>query len=64
MLMNNVQLLIGMIPEQVEEIDPVRYLYPFMVAASGDTNNLNSIYYLLRLKLQLSLACCVGDAKA
>ena len=34
--------------DQVREIDPVTDLYPFMVAASGDTSDLSAVYVLLR----------------
>jgi hypothetical protein len=34
--------------EQVREIDPGTYLYPFMVAASGETSDLSAVNYLLR----------------
>jgi hypothetical protein len=34
--------------EQVREIDPGTDLYPFMVAASGETSDLSAVYYLLR----------------
>ena len=54
-LRNKAQLFIGLTPEQVEEINPVTDLYPFMVAASGQKSDLNSIYYLLKRKP--SLAC-------
>ena len=33
--------------DQVREIDPVTDLYPFMVAASGDTSDLSAVYMLL-----------------
>ena len=34
--------------EQVREIDPGTALYPFMVAASGETSDLTAVNYLLR----------------
>jgi hypothetical protein len=34
--------------EQVREIDPGNDLYPFMVAASGETCDLSAVYSLLR----------------
>ena len=34
--------------EQVREIDPGSDLYPFMVAASGETCDLSAVYALLR----------------
>ena len=33
--------------EQVGEIDPVTKLYPFMVAASGETSDLSAVYVLM-----------------
>ena len=39
---------LGMRDEQVREIDPGTDLYPFMVAASGETSDLSAVYYLLR----------------
>jgi hypothetical protein len=40
--------LAGMSDEQVREIDPGSDLYPFMVAASGETCDLSAAYVLLR----------------
>ena len=34
--------------DQVREIDPANDLYPFMVAASGETSDLSAVYVLLR----------------
>ena len=34
--------------DQVREIDPASDLYPFMVAASGETSDLSAVYVLLR----------------
>ena len=39
---------LGMSDEQVREIDPRSDLYPFMVAASGETCDLSAVYALLR----------------
>ena len=44
---------IGMSPEQIETIDPVTDLYPFMVAASDNICDLDSVFYLLRRKPNL-----------
>jgi len=40
--------------EQVREIDPGSDLYPFMVAASGQTSDLSAVYTLLRRNPSLS----------
>jgi hypothetical protein len=40
--------------EQVREIDPGSDLYPFMVAASGQTSDLSAVYALLRRNPSLS----------
>jgi hypothetical protein len=42
--------------EQVREIDPGSDLYPFMVAASGQTCDLSAVYALM--KRNPSLARC------
>ena len=34
--------------DQVREIDPASDLYPFMIAASGETSDLSAVYVLLR----------------
>jgi hypothetical protein len=39
---------LGMRDDQVREIDPGTDLYPFMVAASGETSDLSAVYFLLR----------------
>jgi len=39
---------LGMSDEQVREIDLGRDLYPFMVAASGETYDLSAVYALLK----------------
>ena len=41
-------LFLEMSDEQVGEIDPGSDLYPFMVAASGDTCDLSAVYALLK----------------
>jgi hypothetical protein len=40
--------------EQVREIDPGSDLYPFMVAASGQTSDVSAVYALLRRNPSLS----------
>ena len=50
-------MLFTMNTKKIEEIDPVTDLYPFMMAASGEKSDLDTIYYLLKRKP--SLAC--GD---
>ena len=41
--------------DQVREIDPTSDLYPFMVAASGETSDLSAVYVLLRRNPSLAL---------
>ena len=45
---NNAMFFLQMSDEQVREIDPGSDLYPFMVAASGQTCDLSAVYNLLR----------------
>jgi hypothetical protein len=45
---NNAMFFLQMSDEQVREIDPGSDLYPFMVAASGQTCDLSAVYALLR----------------
>ena len=45
---NNAMFFLQMSDEQVREIDPGNDLYPFMVAASGQTSDLSAVYNLLR----------------
>ena len=45
---NNALFFLQMSDEQVREIDPGNDLYPFMVAASGQTSDLSAVYNLLR----------------
>ena len=45
---NNAMFFLQMSDEQVREIDPGSDLYPFMVAASGQTSDLSAVYALLR----------------
>jgi hypothetical protein len=42
--------------EQVGEIDPGNDLYPFMVAASGETCDLSAVYSLLRRNPALGIS--------
>jgi len=46
--MDNAMFFLEMSDEQVREIDPGSDLYPFMVAASGETCDLSAVYSLLR----------------
>lgn len=41
------RFFVGMTDDQIAEIDPGTGLYPFMVAAPGDTSDLSAVYYLL-----------------
>ena len=45
---NHAMFFVGMSDEDVREIDPGSDLYPFMVAASGQTSDLSAVYNLLR----------------
>jgi hypothetical protein len=45
---SNAMFFLQMSDEQVREIDPGSDLYPFMVAASGQTCDLSAVYALLR----------------
>ena len=45
---NNALFFLQMSDEQVREVDPGNDLYPFMVAASGQTSDLSAVYNLLR----------------
>jgi hypothetical protein len=45
---DDAMFFIEMSDEQVREIDPGSDLYPFMVAASGETCDLSAVYVLLR----------------
>jgi hypothetical protein len=40
--------VLHMSDEEVQEIDPGTVLYPFMVAASGEANDLFAVNYLMR----------------
>jgi hypothetical protein len=46
--MDDAMFFLEMSDEQVREIDPGNDLYPFMVAASGETCDLSAVYSLLR----------------
>ena len=46
--MDDAMFFLEMSDEQVREIDPGSDLYPFMVAASGETCDLSAVYALLR----------------
>ena len=46
--MDDPMFFLEMSDEQVREIDPGSDLYPFMVAASGETCDLSAVYALLR----------------
>jgi hypothetical protein len=46
--MNSAAFFAGMHDFEIAEIDPETDLYPFMVAASGETSDLSAVYYLLR----------------
>jgi hypothetical protein len=46
--MDDAMFFLQMSDEQVREIDPGSDLYPFMVAASGETCDLSAVYSLLR----------------
>jgi hypothetical protein len=46
--MDDPMFFLEMSDEQVREIDPGNDLYPFMVAASGETCDLSAVYSLLR----------------
>ena len=45
---NGLYFLHMLTDDHVREIDPVTDLYPFMVAASGNTSDLSAVYVLLR----------------
>ena len=45
---NGLYFLHTLTDDHVREIDPVTDLYPFMVAASGNTSDLSAVYVLLR----------------
>jgi hypothetical protein len=45
---NSAAFFAGMHDFEIAEIDPETDLYPFMVAASGETSDLSAVYYLLR----------------
>ena len=45
---NGLYFLSTLTDDHVREIDPVTDLYPFMVAASGNTSDLSAVYVLLR----------------
>jgi hypothetical protein len=45
---NTPMFFLQMSDEQVREIDPGSDLYPFMVAASGETCDISAVYTLLR----------------
>jgi hypothetical protein len=47
-LTDDALFFLEMSDEQVREIDPGNDLYPFMVAASGETCDLSAVYSLLR----------------
>jgi len=54
--------------EKITEMNPVMNLYPFMLAAAGDKNVLNMIYYLLRRNSDCisqleGLDCSAGSRK-
>ena len=34
--------------EKMVEVNPVTNMYPFILAAAGDTSELNTLFYLLR----------------
>ena len=44
----DVVFLASMGPDLIQSIDPVTDLYPFMVAASGKTSDLDTVFYLLK----------------
>jgi hypothetical protein len=46
--MDDAMFFLEMSDEQVRAIDPGSDLYPFMVAASGETCDLSAVYSLLR----------------
>lgn len=50
---SNLQFLTGMSPDQIEMVDPVTDLYPFMVAASEEVCDLDTVYYLVRREPKL-----------
>jgi hypothetical protein len=45
---NDAMFFVGKRDVEIAEVDPGTDLYPFMVAASGDTSDLSAVYYLLR----------------
>ena len=47
-LKNNGFYFVRLSDDQVREIDPANDLYPFMVAASGNTSDLSAVFALLR----------------
>ena len=53
-LTDDALFFLEMSDEQVREIDPGNDLYPFMVAASGETCDLSAVYSLLRRNPALS----------
>jgi hypothetical protein len=53
--MDDAMFFLEMSDEQVREIDPGSDLYPFMVAASGETCDLSAVYSLLRRNPALAL---------
>ena len=49
--------LIGLSPDQIETVDPVMdflNLHPFMVAASHEVCDLDTVYYLFRREPMLA----------
>jgi hypothetical protein len=53
--MDDAMFFLEMSDEQVREIDPGSDLYPFVVAASGETCDLSAVYSLLRRNPALAL---------
>jgi hypothetical protein len=54
--MDDPMFYLEMSDEQVREIDPGNDLYPFMVAASGETCDLSAVYSLLRRNPALGIS--------
>ena len=47
------EFLSSISPDQIMMVDPVTDLYPFMVAASGETSDLDTVFYLLKREPKL-----------
>ncbi len=54
---NDAMFFVGKRDDEIAEIDPGTDLYPFMVAASGNTSDLSAVYYLLRRNPSLVQPC-------